>query len=279
MEFEISDSTDHTRCFEETFLVADIPQPVVLGMPFLKLGNPDIGWRERIMHWKKWDAEIALMTTNRVDLIDPEDFIEQVLEESTPVFICHVIMIEGYLPEVHPSRLAQISAATAETVILPEAYKDFEDVFLVENAGHLPLHEDHDHAIDLIDGKPPPYGPIYSLSGNELSILRAYIDRNLANRFIRPSKSPCSAPILFVPKSNGSLRLCVDYWGLNNLTIKNRYPFSLVDESLNRLGQAKQFTKLDLTDVYHRICIKKGDEWKTAFRTRYGHYEYCVMLF
>ena len=85
------------------------------------------------------------------------------------------------------------------------------------------LHKDHDHAIDLVDDKQPPYGPIYSLSENELSILRAYIDKNLANGFIRPSKSPADAPILFVPKTNGGLRLCVDYRGLNNLTIKNQY--------------------------------------------------------
>ena len=94
----------------------------------------------------------------------------------------------------------------------------FEDVFL---AGHLPPHKDHDHAIGLVDGKQPLYGPIYSLSENELSILRAYINRNLANGFIRPSKSSADAPIFFTPKPNGTLRLCVDYRGLNNLTIKN----------------------------------------------------------
>ena len=277
--FEITDSRDRTRWFEETFLIADIPQPVVLGMPFLKLGNPDVSWTARTLHWRQWDAETALMTTNRVDIIDPEDFIQQVLEESIPAFICHVIMVDGAPPEVHPSRRAQISSTTAETVTLPEAYKDFEDVFSIENAGHLPPHEDHDHAIDLIDGKQPPYGPIYSLSENELSILRAYIDKNLANGFIRPSKSPSGAPILFVPKPNGGLRLCVDYRGLNNLTIKNRYPLPLVGKSLDRLGRAKQFTKLDLTDVYYWIRIKKGGKWKTAFRTRYGHYEYYVMPF
>ena len=223
--------------------------------------------------------ETALATTNRVEIINPEDFIQQVLHESAPAFICHVVMIESCPLEVHPSRIAQIAAATTEPVIIPEAYKDFEDVFSTKNASQLPPHEDHDHAIDLVDGKQPPYGPIYSLSENELSVLRAYIDKNLANGFIRPSKSPVGAPILFTPKSNGTLRLCVDYRGLNNLTIKNRYPLPLVGESLDRLGRAKQFTKLDLTDAYHRIRIKKGDEWKTAFRTRYGHYEYCVMPF
>ena len=71
----------------------------------------------------------------------------------------------------------------------------------------------------------------------------------------------------------------MDYWGLNNLTIKNRYPLPLIGESLDRLGRAKRFTQLDLTSAYHRMRIKEGDEWKTAFRTRYGHFEYQVMPF
>ena len=85
----------------------------------------------------------------------------------------------------------------------------------------------------------------------ELKTLKAYIEINLANGFIRPSKSPAGAPILFDQKSDGSLRLCVDYQGLNNLTIKNRYPLPLIGELLDRLGRAKQFTQLDLTSAYH----------------------------
>lgn len=101
--FEVTDSLDHTRYFEETFLIADIPQPVVLGMPFLKLGNPDVSWTARTMQWRQWDIETALMTTNRVDFIEPEEFIQQVIEDSAQAYICHVIMIEDGLPHVHPS--------------------------------------------------------------------------------------------------------------------------------------------------------------------------------
>ena len=145
----------------------------------------------------------------------------------------------------------QIFSATAELVTIPKAYKDFEDVFSTENSGHLPMHKDHDHAIDLVDDKQLSYGPIYSLSENELSFLWAYINKNLGNKFIRPSKSPAGTSILFVFKPNRGLRLCVDYRGLNNLTIKNRYPFRLVGKSFDRLGRAKQFTKLDVKDAYY----------------------------
>ena len=82
-----------------------------------------------------------------------------------------------------------------------------------------------------------------------------------------------------MPKSDNFLRLCVDYRALNKVTVKNRHPLPLINETLDRLTGAKIFTKLDLRDAYHRIRIKRGDEWKTAFRTRYGHWEYTVMPF
>lgn len=118
--------------------------------------------------------------------------------------------------------MAQISAAATKKVGLLKVYKDFEDVFLIENAGYLPLHENYDHAINLIDGKQPPYEPIYSLLEKKFFIFWAYIDKHLANKFIRPSKFPSGAPIPFVPKPNKGLWLCVDYQELNNLIIKNR---------------------------------------------------------
>ena len=94
----------------------------------------------------------------------------------------------------------------------------------------------------------------------ELKTLKTYIETNLANGFIQPLKSLADAPILFIRKSNGSLRLCIDYESLNNLTIKNRYPLPLIGESLDRLGWAKHFTQLDLTSAYYRMRIKEGDK-------------------
>ena len=86
--------------------------------------------------------------------------------------------------------------------------------------------------------------------------------------------SPAGAPIFFMPKKDGGLRLCVDYWGLNAVTVRNQTPLPLIGKTLDRLRRSKVFTKLDLKDAYHRIRIRKGDEWKTAFRTRYGYLEY-----
>ncbi len=125
---------------------------------------------------------------------------------------------------------------------------------LLENTGM------NEHTIELIDGKQPPYKLIYAFSPVELETLKTYIETYLKTGVIRPFKSPTGAPILFDNKPNGSLYLCVNYRGLNNLTIKNQYPLSLIGESLDRLGRAKRFTQLDLTSAYHRIRIQESDE-------------------
>ncbi len=183
---------------------------------------------------------------------------------------------------MHPSRRAQIAhlkTDEAPTKVLSE-YAGFANFFSPKLAVKLPEYTGiNDHAIELVDDWQPSYGPIYSLGPVELETLKAYIENNLASDFIRPSKSPAGAPTLFNKKPDGSLRLCVDYQGLNNLRIKNRYLLPLVGESFNRLDQTQRFTQLDLTNAYHQMRIKEGDEWKTVFRTRYGHFEYQVMLF
>ena len=125
----------------------------------------------------------------------------------------------------------------------------------------------NEHAIEQKKGKQPPDGPIYSLGLVELEILKTYIKTNLSNGFIRTSQSPAGALILFVCKANGSLCLCVNYRGLNNLTIKNWYQLLVIGKFLDWLGQAKRFTQLDFTSAYYQIRIKKDNEWKTAFRT------------
>ena len=94
----------------------------------------------------------------------------------------------------------------------------------------------------------------------KLEILKAYIETNLVNRFIKPSKLPANALILFDQKSNGSLRLCINYWGLNNLMIKNRYPLLMIRELLDKLRKATWFTQLDFTSIYYQMRICKGDE-------------------
>ena len=159
-------------------------------------------------------------------------------------------------------------------------YSDFVDVISLELASELPEYNGiNDYTIELVDNRQPPYGLIYSLRLIELKTLKTYIETNLANGFIRPSKFLVWAPIFFDKKPDDSFQLCVDYRKLNNLIIKNQYLLPLIGEFLDRLGQAWRFTQLDLTNAYHQIKIYKRDEWKTTFRTRYGHFKYQVMFF
>ena len=159
-------------------------------------------------------------------------FVAVALDPESETFVVHVILLSFNASpsssllelDVHPSCKPQVSDLIAEEAPtkVPTEYSNFADVFSPDLASKLPEHtEINNHAIELVNGQQPPYGSIYSLRPVELETLKAYIETNLANGFIRPSNSPTGALILFNQKSDGSLQLCVDYQGLNNLTIKN----------------------------------------------------------
>ena len=157
---------------------------------------------------------------------------------------------------------------------LSDIAKLFEPVF--DEAGPTclpPLRPHYDCKIELEAGTSPPFLPILALTEAESEELRRALDDLLARGFIRASKSPAGAPIIFAKKKDGAKRMCVDYRRLNAITVKNRHPIPLISEILNRVQGAKYFSKLDLHSAYHLLRIARGDEWKTAFRTKYGHFE------
>ncbi|QRW23270.1 Retrotransposable element Tf2 protein [Rhizoctonia solani] len=162
---------------------------------------------------------------------------------------------------------------------LPEQYHEFAKVFGKEEFKVLPPHREYDIAIDLVpDAKLSP-GPLYGMTDAESKALKQHIDKELATGKICPSTSSTGAPVMFVKKADGSLRLVVDYQKLNDVTHKNVYPLPRQDDLMAKLRHAKIFTKLDLQWGYNNVRIKEGDEWKTAFRTKYGLFEYLVMPF
>ena len=148
-----------------------------------------------------------------------------------------------------------------------------------QEADILPLYSPYDHAIRLKEGTQAPTSVLYGISQNKTQELRRYLDKNLSKGFIRASRLESAAPVLFIKKPGSSLRFCVDYRGLNAVTVKNRYPLPLILEILNRLSRAKIFTKLDIISAFNRLRIREGDESLTAFRTRFGLFEYLVMPF
>ena len=156
--------------------------------------------------------------------------------------------------------VAQNEAEQVEMTQLPPEYSDFADVASEDDSKELAAHSWNNLAINVAEGKVPPYQPLYSLLEAELVVLQKYLAEYIGQGWIRQLKLPAGAPILFAKKKDGSLRLCVDYRGLNKVTVKNRHPLPLIAESLERLAQAKIYTKLDIRDAYHRIRIKEGDK-------------------
>jgi len=158
------------------------------------------------------------------------------------------------------------------TSVVP-VMREFEDVF-PDEVPRLPPNKEVEFSIDLVPGT----GPI-SMAPAELVELKKQIEELMEKQFIRPSTSPWGAPVLLVKKKDESSCLCVDYRQLNKMTIKNKYPLPRIHDLMDQLHGSSMFSKLDLQSGYHQILVKVDDVQKTAFRSRYGHYEYVVMPF
>ena len=156
--------------------------------------------------------------------------------------------------------------------------RDYPDVFL-ENLPGLPLEREVEFTIDLAPGIAPISKAPYRMAPMELKELKIQLQELLDKGFIRPSVSPWGAPVLFVKKKDGSMRLCINYRELNKGTVRNRYPLPQIDDLFNQLQGACVFSKIDLRSGYHQLRVRGEDVPKTAFRTRYGHYEFLVMPF
>jgi len=160
---------------------------------------------------------------------------------------------------------------------VPEDYHDFTDIFSKSKAGKLADHRPYDLKITLDEGTSPPFGLIYSLSQEELAALHKFIDEDLATGFIRPSHSSHAAPVLFIRKKDGSLRLCVDFRGLYRISWKDQYPLPLISDLLDAPRKAQIYTKINLRHAYPLVRVAPRDKWKTAFRTHYSSFEWLVM--
>ncbi|KAL0536899.1 hypothetical protein IC582_025862 [Cucumis melo] len=178
----------------------------------------------------------------------------------------------GILASVVDTREADVSLSSEPVV------RDYPDVFPEELPG-LPPHREVEFAIELEPGTVPISRAPYRMAPAELKELKVQLQELLDKGFIRPSVSPWGAPVLFVKKKDGSMRVCIDYRELNKVTVKNRYPLPRIDDLFDQLQGATVFSKIDLRSGYHQLRIKDEDVPKTAFRSRYGHYEFIVMSF
>lgn len=155
---------------------------------------------------------------------------------------------------------------------------EYVEVFPDELPG-VPPEREISFEIELMPGTAPISKAPYRMAPAELKEFHIQLKDLIDKGFIRPSYSPWGAPVLFVKKKDGTLRMCIDYRELNKVTIKNRYPLPRIDDLFDQLKGVSLFSKIDLRSGYHQLRIKEGDVSKTAFRTRYGHYEFLVMPF
>lgn len=226
-------------------IISSPSSQLVLGLPWLQLHNPHLDWStQTILNWS---------------------------------LFCHTHCLHAAVPPTVSKSPSPPKPVDLSSV--PTEYHDLKEVFSKERATSLPPHRPYDCQIDLIPGAPLPTSKLYNLSKPERETMENYISESLATGLIRPSSSPVGAGFFFVEKKDTTLRPCVDYRGLNDITVKNKYPLPLIDSAFNSLHQATVFTKLDLRNAYHLVRIKAGDEWKTAFNTPLGHFEYLVMPF
>ena len=158
-----------------------------------------------------------------------------------------------------------------------EEYHKSMDVFDKAKANTLAQHRPYNLKINLEGDSIAPLGQIYSMSQAELKTLQEFLDDHIAAGFIRPFQSPHRALVLFAKKKDSSLRLCIDFHGLNKITKKDCYPLPLIANLLDTPGKTRIYTKINLQHTYHLVHIAEGDKWKTAFRTCYGSFEWLVM--
>uniref|UniRef100_A0A3P9C5M7 ribonuclease H n=1 Tax=Maylandia zebra TaxID=106582 RepID=A0A3P9C5M7_9CICH len=228
------------------FVFHSTQTPLVLGHPWLQQHNPTINWQKGGI--TGWGEE------------------------------CHMTCLKAAVPP-NKSVTGPEPPRSSDLADVPSVYHDLAEVFRKDRAQSLPPHRPYDCAIDLLPGAPLPTSRLYSLSLPEREAMEKYITESLAAGIIRASSSPVAAGFFFVEKKDKTLRPCIDFRGLNNITVKNKYPLPLLTSAFELLQGAVIFSKLDLRNAYHLVRIRDGDEWKTAFNTHLGHFEYLVMPF
>ena len=231
---------------------------VILGMDWLSKHNAQIDCRNK---------KVMLKTPNEKTIVFRGQ--KQVKKFLT------MIQTKRLLRQGCEAYIAYVTDQSRELVKLEDipVVNEFPDVFPDELPG-IPPDREIEFAIDLAPGTEPVSKAPYRMAPVEMKELATQLQDLLEKGVIRPSVSPWGAPVLFVKKKDGSMRLCIDYRELNKLTIKNRYPLPRIDDLFDQLKGARCFSKIDLRSGYHQLKIKQEDIPKTAFRTRYGHYEF-----
>ncbi|KAJ8773394.1 hypothetical protein K2173_028571 [Erythroxylum novogranatense] len=238
---------------------------VILGMDTLEKYHANLDCKQKIMEFESENGRKMVFVGDR--RVSPPRIISAVSAERLMWKGCEAFLAYVLDTEADRGRLEDIPVV-----------REFSDVFPEELPG-LPPPREIEFPVELLPGTTPISILSYRMAPAELKELKEQLEDLLEKGYIRPSSSPWGAPVLFVKKKDGSLRMCVDYRKLNHATIKNRYPLPRIDDLFDQLQGVRVFSKIDLRSGYHQLRIKETDVSKIAFRTRYGHFEFLVMPF
>ncbi|KAI3676199.1 hypothetical protein L1987_85800 [Smallanthus sonchifolius] len=245
----------------------------------MQMGDFDIILR---MDWLSRHNVTIECQTRHVLFGNPQspELVYHATQPQKPLKIIFALKAQKCLSHGCAGFLASIKSISSEepTVADHPVVREYPDVFPNELPG-LPPDREVEFTIDLIPGAEPISKAPYRMAPLELKELKEQLQELLNLGFIRPSVSPWGAPVLFVKKKDGTMRLCIDYRELNKITIRNRYPLPRIDDLFDQLHGAKFFSKIDLRSGYHQLKVKDANVPKNAFRTRYDHYEFLVMPF
>jgi len=235
--------------------------PIVLGLPWLKLHNTVIGWKNHTMKFHSNHCTKKCLPSSPRANTFPEEKATKQYYKKTPAEEENWEIGKTDRWEVCQTVIDKIQETSRRSKKpIPPEYHEFLDIFTEQEPTTPPPHRMQDHHIPLEEGKTPPYEPLRPPNKDKMKALREYLEINEKRGWIQASTSPAGAPIHFVKKKDGGLRLCEDYRQLNEITIKDRTPLPLIGESLHQLSSATIYTKLDIGDAYYNLCIAKGDE-------------------
>ena len=251
---------------------------VILGKPWLACHAPHINYRTNVVTFTFAGREHKFIPDPVT--LHSDEFMASKLLTCAQVQKAVNSGADVLLVSVHPMEPdIPVAVGTNHSNMQLPIVQEFSDVFPEDLPVGLPPSRSVNHRIVVEEGSVPPNLPTYRMSFAELDELKKQLTELQEKQFIQPSQSPYGSPILFVRKKDGTMRMCVDYRALNKITVKNSYPLPRIEELLDRMQGAHVFSKLDLRSGYHQIRMHDEDIPKTAFHTRYGHFEYRVLPF
>lgn len=307
ISFETQREPMHVNCV----ILPSLSYDLILGTPWLKQYNPRIDWQNHTLEITLNNATVTLHSNHRLPkpeipccsgkitkstnskpsnaqsntcttrkstqkpmstkklpyLLSAMKFMKEAKHDQDEVYLCYL------------QTNSEPSEQPKKDPMIIHLLNEFRDVFPEQLPKRLPPERSIDHRIELIPHEQPPSRNSYRMSTKELDELKKQLNELIENGFIQPSKSSYAAPVLFVKKKDGTIRMCIDYRALNKITIKNKYPLPRTDELFDRLQGATWFSKIDLRSGYHQVRIHPDDVHKTAFSTRYGLFEFLVLPF